>query len=134
MRVSFHHETMDQGDTVDVQVLLGRNLKALRKNLGLSQQELAERSGLSTNYLGSVEIGQKYPSARTLTTLSLVLRVPFYRFFLPLNSASERPARLSDAWVSQLQARISALLVDSVGNLEDLLASESLVSQEYNKK
>ena len=125
---------MDQGQTVDVQILLGRNLKVLRKALGLSQQELAELCGISTNYLGSVEIGQKYPSAKTLTTLSMVLRVPVYRFFLPQRPGSGQPVRLTEAWVSQLQSRISSLLTDSVGTLEDLLVAENIPEMDYNKK
>lgn len=121
---------MDTAQAADIQKTLGKNLKALRNAMGLSQQELAERCGLSPNYLGSVEIGQKYPSAKTLNILSLVLRVPPYRFFLPLNQGDSLPLRLTDTWVSQLQHRINDLLLESVASLEELLAADAQVAED----
>ena len=38
------------------------NLKFYRKKTGLSQQQLAEKCDIATNYLSEIERGQKFPS------------------------------------------------------------------------
>lgn len=47
----------------------GLRMKNLRKKKELSQEELAELSGLHRTYISSLERGQRNP---TLTTLSLI--------------------------------------------------------------
>jgi len=61
---------------------LAANLKRWRGEQGLTQQELAERCELSTNYLATVEIGGKFPSAETLEKLATSLGVKPYQLFL----------------------------------------------------
>jgi predicted transcriptional regulator len=41
-----------------VKEILAKNLK---KRLGITQPELAERAGLSTHYLGMIEIARNFP-------------------------------------------------------------------------
>ena len=41
----------------DLQRLVGRRIRAARKNAGLFQRELAERVGVSRNQITSVELG-----------------------------------------------------------------------------
>lgn len=51
------------------------NLRECRRALGLTQEQLAEVSGLSTNYIARLEIGTSTPSFATLIKLSKALRV-----------------------------------------------------------
>jgi transcriptional regulator with XRE-family HTH domain len=51
-------------------------VRRLRKNRGISQQELARRSGLSREYVARLEIGQHNPSLATLQKLAKALGVP----------------------------------------------------------
>jgi transcriptional regulator with XRE-family HTH domain len=62
--------------------LLAKNLKLARSRSGLTQQSLAERCGLSTNYLATVEIGGKFPSADTLEKMTVALKLKPYELFL----------------------------------------------------
>ena len=39
-------------------ILLGKRIRALRKQQGLSQEQLAEQVGMSGKYLGEIERGQ----------------------------------------------------------------------------
>lgn len=47
-------------------IKLGKNIKNFRKRAGLTQEILAEKTGLSTTYIGYLEIGQKRPTLKTL--------------------------------------------------------------------
>lgn len=54
---------------------VGRNIKEERLNRGLTQKEIADRSGLSTSYICDIEVGRTNPSLKTLENLSIVLDV-----------------------------------------------------------
>lgn len=47
-------------------VKFGKNIRLLRQKMGLSQKALAAKSGLSANYLGTLERGVQNPSLTTL--------------------------------------------------------------------
>ena len=45
---------------------LGRNIKARRKVLGLTQQQLADKMDISLNFKGKIEVAFSKPSLDTL--------------------------------------------------------------------
>lgn len=53
--------------------MLGKNIKARRKILGLTQQELADRLGMSLNFIGKIEVAFSKPSLDTLIQIAEVL-------------------------------------------------------------
>ena len=54
---------------------MAQNLKENRRRLGITQSELAERAGLSTNYLAMIEIARKFPAADVLDRLAEALGI-----------------------------------------------------------
>ncbi|OGY23834.1 MAG: hypothetical protein A2172_05370 [Candidatus Woykebacteria bacterium RBG_13_40_15] len=56
-------------------VKLGRNIRKLRKLTSLTQEEVAERVGISTTYMGYIEIGQKKPSLKVINKIAEILKV-----------------------------------------------------------
>ena len=58
----------------DLRELLAFNMKFHRARLGLSQEKLAEKVGVSTRYIQSVEAGEYFPSLPTLAALRAALR------------------------------------------------------------
>ncbi len=47
-------------------ILIGKRIKAVRKQRGLTQEQLAQMVDLSTNYLSNIETGFRTPKLETL--------------------------------------------------------------------
>lgn len=56
--------------------LLGKYIKARRKLLGLTQEKVAEKSGISHVYYGEIERGDKSPALSTLYSICDTLDCP----------------------------------------------------------
>jgi transcriptional regulator with XRE-family HTH domain len=59
----------------------GKNIASLRARRNLTQEKLAEKAGLSTRYIQSVEAGEYFPSLPTLAHLRAALRCSWEGFF-----------------------------------------------------
>ncbi len=55
---------------MDMRLLVGRNLKRIRVERGLTQEELAERSGFSQQYISDMERGRRNPTIVSLWELA----------------------------------------------------------------
>ena len=65
---------------------IAANLARLRLDLGMTQEELATKAGLSRLSLGKIERGMVVPRARTLTDLAKALGVPVGELVVPVRS------------------------------------------------
>ena len=54
---------------------IGSNIRKYRKQKKFSQEKLAELAGLSPNYVGAVERGEKIPALETFLRLANALEV-----------------------------------------------------------
>ena len=66
---------------MDARQLLGKRVKSIRTQLGLSQEELAFRCGMHASHIGFLERGQRNPSLDTLERISLGLGVSLSELF-----------------------------------------------------
>lgn len=55
---------------------LGEAIKTFRKKKGITQKELAEKSGISANALCSIEKDKAFPSKETIKSICDVLDIP----------------------------------------------------------
>lgn len=60
---------------------LGKNVQKLRKNLGYTQEELAEKINISRTHMGHVEQGIKSPSLKVMTRLAEALKAKISDLF-----------------------------------------------------
>lgn len=58
---------------MDVRERVGLNLQRLRREAGLSQEELAGRSGVHQTYLSGVERGIRNPTVTVLQKIAVAL-------------------------------------------------------------
>jgi transcriptional regulator with XRE-family HTH domain len=55
---------------------LGSNLRDARKRLGLTQEQVAERSGVHATEVSRIEGGKRDPKVSTLERLAVALEAP----------------------------------------------------------
>jgi transcriptional regulator with XRE-family HTH domain len=55
--------------------MLGQEIRRQRETQGLSQEELAERSGLHRNYIGGIERGEWNVGVKALFSIARGLRI-----------------------------------------------------------
>ncbi|GLK82890.1 helix-turn-helix domain-containing protein [Ancylobacter defluvii] len=68
---------------MDMRKLVGRNFARLRQAKDLTQEQVAERSGLSQQYLSGLERGRRNPTIITLYELARALDVSHVALVLP---------------------------------------------------
>ena len=60
---------------------LGEKIKFLREQAGLTQEKLAEKSGISLDYLGKIEVCINKPGLKTILKLANALKVEPFKIF-----------------------------------------------------
>lgn len=68
---------------MDMRKLVGRNFARLRNEKGMTQERVAELSGLSQQYLSGLERGQRNPTIITLYELAEALGVSHVELITP---------------------------------------------------
>jgi transcriptional regulator with XRE-family HTH domain len=58
---------------MDMRKLVGRNVRAVRQARGMTQEQLAEESGFSQQYISDLERGRRNPTIVTLHDLAQAL-------------------------------------------------------------
>lgn len=61
-----------------------KNVKYYRNKLGVTQEQLSEVSGISSDYLSEIERGKKTPSFKRIELIANALNVEVYKLFKPL--------------------------------------------------
>ena len=69
--------------------MVGKRIRFFREQAGLTQGKLAERTGLSDNFIGLIERGIKHPTLETLNKIAAALEVNLAEFFHPMTNTSE---------------------------------------------
>ena len=71
-----------QSNSAPILTAFGRRVRSIRKARGMTQQELAEVSGVDQSYIGLCERGQSAASITTIDKLSRALSVPPIDLFM----------------------------------------------------
>jgi transcriptional regulator with XRE-family HTH domain len=68
---------------MDMRRLVGSNFKRLRMERRLTQEQVAEKSGFSQQYISGLEAGRRNPTVVTLFELSQALGVSYLDLMQP---------------------------------------------------
>jgi len=89
--------------TAKIQETFAQNLRENRRKSGLTQVQLAEKAGISTNYLAMVELARYIPRVEIIERLANILNIEVYELFIvPLSPAMELK-KLNESIVSDLE-------------------------------
>jgi transcriptional regulator with XRE-family HTH domain len=79
------------GATVEqIESIVASNIKKYRERLGITQEILAERCGLTPQFIAAIEVGIKTPSLESLDRIIPALQIRPYQMFLT-DSAEDVP-------------------------------------------
>lgn len=101
---------MTKGDST---AEFGREIRRRRMAHGWTLEDLSERSQLTPNYIGGIEMGKRDPSLSTVLALARGLDVPPSELLGPvqhLSPAAEEMGRLFDTAAHEIQTAVLALL------------------------
>jgi transcriptional regulator with XRE-family HTH domain len=59
----------------DINKKIGRNIRAIRKSRGYTQEKLGEKSGISYKFIGEMERGEVNPSLNSIILIAKALGV-----------------------------------------------------------
>lgn len=74
---------------MDMRQLVGRNFSRIRREKGLTQEEMEARSGFSQQYLSGLERGKRNPTIVTLYELAQALGVSHVELVMPDSAANK---------------------------------------------
>ena len=91
----------------EISILFSENIRRIRKERSITQEQLAEQAGISTRHLSDIERADSFPSPEVIEQIAKVLDVPSYAFFLPSEHSraeiaySERIKKILDAEITK---------------------------------
>lgn len=66
---------------IPIELVVSENIRKLRKQLGWSQEVLAEKTGVSAPYITQIEVGKRTPSLDIVEKLASALGVEYKTLF-----------------------------------------------------
>lgn len=67
---------------VELKKTLGTNIKKIRLTIGITQEELAAKVGISVDFLSLIECGKNAPSFKNLEKIAKALEVSVSQLFI----------------------------------------------------
>ncbi len=89
----------------DIMKKFGEKVKLYRKQLGLTQEQLAEQCDCSKQTISGTETGYSFPSSKVLFKLSYSLKVPLmylFNFGEDENSSNKEASTMVEKYMSKL--------------------------------
>jgi len=100
---------------------LGTRLRELRQKQQVTQEQLAERSGLHPTYVAKIEAGLRLPSLDALDRLAAALNVPLTRIVEAMDEPEETILSLEDRMVEEVIILLRGCNAQQVSFVRDFL-------------
>jgi transcriptional regulator with XRE-family HTH domain len=97
-------------NSMSVKEILAKNLREHRRRRGLTQENLAEAAGISTQYLAMIEIARRFPAPDLLERLAEVLDINVYELFLIDHSPREELENLRRDIITEMENTFTGIL------------------------
>ena len=90
--------------------ILANNLKAFRRKCGISQSKLAEKAGISTQYIAMIELSRQFPTPEVLDRIAGALEIETHELFAVPPSPEEAMERLHKDIIKEIRQVIVEVL------------------------
>ena len=88
---------------ISLREILANNLKKNRRKCGLSQARLAEKAGLSTQFIAMIELTRQFPSPEVLDRIAVVLGVEAHELFTAPSSPENELEQLRKGIIKEVR-------------------------------
>lgn len=102
---------------------LSANIKKHREQLSLTQEKLAEISGISSNMINDIEGCRTWISDKTLIKLAAALKVETYRLFIPQSLTA---ADIETTAIVDLTQDLLKIRKDYIASFDNALKSRGI--------
>lgn len=106
-------------------VRLGTMIRERRREMGLTQRDLADDVGVSNGYIARIEIGGRSPGAKILFKISEVLQIPSAELIsLSIVDAKYAPMKFAneiDKKICSLPLKVKVALLEFAPTIEKML-------------
>ncbi|WP_273066778.1 helix-turn-helix domain-containing protein [Treponema berlinense] len=100
----------------DILLVLGNNIRKIRKEFGWTQQFLAEKSGISVPFMTQIELRRKSASLEVVQSIAHALNTPYTQLFAEDPEDEPKPVQLA-AFERQLSAAVLNIIHEEFKNL-----------------
>ena len=97
---------------MNIRKILADNIKEKRRNKGLTQEKLAEKTGMSLQYLAMLELGKKFPSGDMLERLANTLEIETYELLAVAPSSNNELEILRNDIINEVKTLNETLAKD----------------------
>ena len=96
----------------NIRDILANNLKENRRKCGVSQAALAEKAGISTQYIAMIELSRQFPTPEVLERIAGALDIEAYELFSVPLSPEDAMERLHQDIIKEVRE----VIVETLGN------------------
>ena len=118
----------------NIREILAENIKEKRRNKGLTQEKLAEKAGMSLQYLAMLEIAQKFPSGEMLERLANALDIETYELLAVTTSANNELEILRNDIIREVKTLNETLAKDITETVIKAIKNTLLEEGKKHKK
>ena len=111
-------------EIINLRKNLSRNIKKHRELLGISQEKLAEKAGISANMVNDIEGCRTWISDKTLIKLASALGTETYRLLMPTVMSKEE---ITKTVMVDLARELQKIRKDFDGDFEKVLKTRGLL-------
>ena len=105
--------------------ILALNLKENRRKLGLTQEKLSEKAGISAHYLAMVEVSRKFPTPEMLERLAKALEIEPHELFIVSPSPQNELEKLRQEIKNDIENSLGEKLEQSIADaIEKALSAQ----------
>nr|AGS53172.1 hypothetical protein [uncultured bacterium contig00060] len=90
----------------EIRKILSKNVKDQRKKLELSQEKLAELTGLSVQTINDIEGCRKWVSDKTLAKLSTALNIESYQLLIPGYFSQNKKNKSAASYLLEIKKKL----------------------------